>query len=80
MRAARAAGYRTVQHEAEAAAAGAGRSERVRVMRRLRAELRRISRRDFFPSPQRDTARIAVRALAGDDVIDEAAAEARERA
>ena len=79
MRAARAAGYRTVQHEAEAAA-GAGRSERVRVMRRLRAELRRISRRDFFPPPQRDTARIAVRALAGDDVIDEAAAEARERA
>jgi hypothetical protein len=46
----------------------------------LRAYLRRISRRDFFRPPQRDTARIAVRALADDDVIDDAAAEARERA
>ncbi|HEY0636339.1 MAG TPA: hypothetical protein VGD67_01715, partial [Pseudonocardiaceae bacterium] len=31
--------------------------------RRLRAELRRIERRDFFPPPERATARAAVGAL-----------------
>lgn len=33
-------------------------------MRRLRAELRRIGRRDFFPPPERDRAHAAVRTLA----------------
>jgi hypothetical protein len=41
------------------------------MVRRLRAELRRIERRDFFPPPERAAARAAVedlaaRAVAGD--------------
>lgn len=65
MRAARAAEYQAVLTEAQAAA-GAGQAERARVVRRLRAELRRITRRDFFPPPQRDAARAAVQALTGE--------------
>jgi hypothetical protein len=38
--------------------------ERARVVRRLRGELRRIARRDYFPPPHRDAARVAVQALA----------------
>lgn len=63
MRAARAAEYEAVAGQAEAAAA-LSTSERVRAARRLRAELHRIGRRDFFPPPQRDLARAAVDALA----------------
>lgn len=37
---------------------------------RLRAELRRIARRDYFPPPERDQARAAVQ-----DLLDRAAAE-----
>lgn len=65
MRAARAAEYQAVADEADAAAS-AGEAERVKTVRRLRAELRRISRRDFFPPPERDAARAAVQALTGD--------------
>jgi hypothetical protein len=67
MRAARAAEYEAVTAEA-AAAASAGEVERAKVVRRLRAELRRIARRDFFPPQQRDTARAAVESLTGYDV------------
>ena len=35
-----------------------------RTVRRLRAELRRIGRRDYFPPPERDAAHAAVDALA----------------
>lgn len=63
MRAARAAEYEAVAAQAEAAAA-LSTSERLRAARRLRAELHRIGRRDFFPPPQRDLARAAVDALA----------------
>jgi uncharacterized protein YdbL (DUF1318 family) len=63
MRAARAAEYRAVIAEA-GVAAGADAVERARVVRRLRNELRRITRRDFFPPPERDAARVAVQALA----------------
>lgn len=63
MRAARAAEYAAVTAEAEAAVRSDP-GERVRVLRRLRAELRRINRRDFFAPPERDTARTAVEALA----------------
>lgn len=63
MRAARATEYEAVAGQAEAAAA-LSTSERVRAARRLRAELHRIGRRDFFPPPQRDLARAAVDALA----------------
>jgi len=60
MRDARAAEYRAVIDEA----AAAGPDDRPRVVRRLRAELRRITRRDFFPPPERDAARAAVESLA----------------
>ncbi|GAB7045364.1 Chromate resistance protein ChrB [Catenuloplanes indicus] len=64
MRAARAAEYRVVAEEATAAA-GLDHPARVRAVRRLRGELRRIGQRDYFPPPERATARDAVRALAG---------------
>jgi hypothetical protein len=67
MRAARAAEYRAVTEQARAAAGGAA-VERTRAARRLRGELRRIARRDFFPPPERDAARDAVDALAADSV------------
>jgi hypothetical protein len=63
MRAARAAEYRKVTDQARDAARG-GAAERTRGARRLRAELRRIARRDFFPPPEREVARAAVDALA----------------
>jgi hypothetical protein len=68
MRAARAAEYHQVIAEA-AAAADEPDADRVRTVRRLRAELRRISRRDFFPPRERDTARSAVQALADSTTV-----------
>lgn len=70
MQAARAAEYKAVIAEASAAGAG-GEVERTRAGRRLRQELRRIARRDFFPPPERDTARTAVRALAASTTVDD---------
>ena len=63
MRAARAAEYRAVAEQARDAARG-GAAERTRALRRLRGELRRIARRDFFPPAERDAAHAAVDALA----------------
>ena len=65
MTAARVAEYTAVAADASAAGglSGADRTARVR---RLRAELRRITRRDFFPPPDRDVAQAAVNALAGE--------------
>jgi len=63
MRAARAAEYRAVTEQARDAA---GAAERTRAARRLRGELRRIARRDFFPPAEREGARAAVDALAAD--------------
>jgi Protein ChrB, N-terminal len=62
MRAARAAEYQAVIEQARAALYGPA-LERARVARRLRGELHRIARRDFFPPAERDTARAAVDAL-----------------
>lgn len=59
---ARAAEYRAVHAEATGAAS-LPTGERARVMRRLRAELRRIHRRDYFPPAERHTATNAVNAL-----------------
>ncbi|MET8759483.1 Chromate resistance protein ChrB [Lentzea sp. NPDC004782] len=59
---ARAAEYDTVLADAEQAAA-LPEAERLRVMRRLRDELRRIHRRDYFPPPQRSAAERAVAGL-----------------
>jgi hypothetical protein len=63
MRDARAVEYQAVAAEARSAAGGAT-VERARAARRLRGALRRITRRDFFPPPERDLAQAAVRALA----------------
>ena len=60
---ARAAEYRALQADAQNALA-LDEGERPRALRRLRAELRRIRRRDFFPPGDRDTAVGAVDQLA----------------
>jgi len=63
MAAERAAEYAAV-HEQATAAAALDQPARRRVVRRLREELRRIRRRDFFAPPERDAAVAAVEALA----------------
>lgn len=73
MRADRAAEYQAVTEQARTAARG-GVGERMRAVRRLRGELRRIARRDFFPPPEREAARAAVAALAADAAAAEAPA------
>jgi hypothetical protein len=66
MAAARAIEYRQVHDAAMAARTADGdRAAVAAVLRRLRGELRRVERRDFFPPPERKQAREAVRALAG---------------
>jgi hypothetical protein len=65
MRAARAAEYRAVIAQTGTAAGGSV-AERARTARRLRGELRRIARRDFFPPPEREAARAALQTLAAD--------------
>ena len=64
MAAARSEEYRAVIDHAATAASGSE-PDRVRTIRRLRDELRRIHRRDYFPPVERDTARLAVENLAG---------------
>ena len=64
MTAARAAEYGAVAAQA-AAAREAGAAARAAALRRLRGELRRITRRDFFPPPARQQAHLAVESLAG---------------
>jgi hypothetical protein len=63
MAAARAGEYQALRVEAEAAAR-LGDADRARALRRLRAELRRLRRRDFFPPPERDAAIAAINQLA----------------
>jgi ChrB-like protein len=55
--------YLRVAAEAEAATAEAS-GQRKRTLGRLRRELRRIRSRDYFPPPERETARQAVERLA----------------
>ena len=65
MGAARAGEYRAVIEQARAAAGSTmTMAERVRAARRLRGELRRIARRDFFSLAEREAAKTAVDALA----------------
>ena len=63
MAAARAAEYTKVTAEANASA-DRDETARFSLARRLRAELRRIHRRDYFPPTERDQANAAVNALA----------------
>lgn len=64
MAAARAAEYAAVSAQA-AAACAASDVARAAAVRRLRGELRRITRRDYFPPGEREHAHAAVDALAG---------------
>jgi hypothetical protein len=61
MAAARAEEYAAVA--VEAAEVEPGTRQARRTGERLRAELRRIGRRDYFPPPERDTAQAAVQIL-----------------
>jgi cobalamin biosynthesis protein CobD/CbiB len=76
------AAARSAEYEALAAQAAAARetaeSARAATLRRLRGELRRITRRDYFPPAARERARAAVEALAG--VGDQAGAVSAGRA
>ena len=67
----RAAEYTSIIAEA-VAAARATIAERQLLARRLRAELRRIHRRDYFPPVEREQADAAVAALATDSYASEA--------
>ena len=60
---ARAAEYSELE-SAAAAAEMLSTSARAGALRRLRAQWRQITRRDFFPPPERDRARAALHALA----------------
>ncbi|XVQ07614.1 Chromate resistance protein ChrB [Spirillospora sp. CA-255316] len=60
---ARKAEYVAVRDQALAATDQAP-AQQMAALRRLRAEMRRITRRDYFPPPERDHARAAVEALA----------------
>jgi hypothetical protein len=64
MATARSAEYEAVATQA-AAARDADGPARAAALRRLRAELRRIGRRDYLPPPAREEARAAVETLAG---------------
>lgn len=64
MATARAAEYKQVRVQVEAAVAEADSGPARVKLRRLRSELRRIERRDYFPPAERDAARAAIRALA----------------
>jgi len=67
---ARAAEYDSLHTDAVAAGTLPD-SERLRAVRRLRGELRRIRRRDFFPPSERDAAVTAVEQLAADTLAAE---------
>lgn len=56
--------YRTLIVQAEQTTA-APVADQARAVDRLRRELRRIRRRDFFPPPEQETARHAIETLAG---------------
>jgi len=62
MAAARAAEYAALGEQAAAAATG---GDPAAALRRLRPELRRVERRDYFPPPERAAARAALDELAG---------------
>jgi len=67
MAAARAAEYQALAATAAATAADAATdpASRASALRRLRTELRRIQRRDYFPPAERDRAEAAIQALSG---------------
>jgi uncharacterized protein YdbL (DUF1318 family) len=71
MNRARAAEYAEIsEHAHQALDAAPG--ERSQVLRRLRARMRRVERRDFFRPPEREQARQALRGLAQEVATDQA--------
>nr|WP_245192455.1 Chromate resistance protein ChrB [Arthrobacter pigmenti] len=64
MNAARAGEYADIARQVQLAR-DAPEAERTRGLRRLRAQMRRVERRDFFRPPQREQARQALKDLAG---------------
>ncbi len=65
MGAARAAEYADIASRARGASQAAlGAAEALRLVRSLRRELHQVQRRDFFPPPERETARTEVAVLA----------------
>jgi hypothetical protein len=64
MRAARTEEYRQLANEAQALLNAEAGAERERAVRRLRGQLRQITRRDYFAPPEREQARAAVEQLA----------------
>lgn len=60
--------YRAVMREADSAISDDPRLDRRRLVRRLRAELRRIGTRDYFGAAEGASARAAVERLAADGV------------
>ncbi|MEC4573862.1 Chromate resistance protein ChrB [Streptomyces virginiae] len=70
---ARGSEYQQVRAEAEAAHQG-DEAERRRALTRLRAELRRIQRRDYFPPADRGTAEQALNALHPANITEESTA------
>lgn len=76
MSVARAREYEAVTEEA-AGAVGLEDKERRRLASRLSGELKRIERRDFFPTAERDRAQAAVQSLLGEPVRPAAPGKAR---
>jgi hypothetical protein len=77
MAAARAEEYQALLADAQACLALVD-ADRARALRRLRASLRRVRRRDFFPPSERDAAVAAIDRLAGhsgEAVVDHAASQ-----
>jgi hypothetical protein len=74
---ARATEYAAVTAEAREATSWAERDRR-RTGERLRAELRRINRRDYFPPAEREAAQAAVRALLVPDPVEDDTATVEE--
>jgi hypothetical protein len=63
MNQARATEFREIAEQAREAQ-NARPAERLQVLRRLRTQMRRVERRDFFRPPEREQARLALRDLA----------------
>ena len=63
MNVARAAEYAAIAEQVDEAL-GSAPDERGQILRRLRAQMRRVERRDFFRPPERERARLALRELA----------------
>lgn len=72
---ARADEYRALRRSAITAGASTqpGTPARTRTLRTLRAELRRIERRDYFPPSEREQTRNAINALAAETTAEETA-------